>query len=159
MPSEVYKGEYRTAVEHLILGVNMLHVAGYEFDEFPSDVRAIYYSDFILLELIDAGTLSFVQNQLPLHPSSQQDIISALTTIGATKIAGLFIQYFFGKSDIDPEEADRKFRSAENSENIEELAGRLMWSSTQIQWKPSSEVNGELAELSLARKLETLKEH
>ncbi len=159
MPSEVYGEEYRVAVEHLIMNVNLLHESGYDFEDIPKDVLAIYYSDFILLELLDGGTLSFVQTQLPLHPSSEQHIISSLTAIGGAELARLFSHYFVGKSDIDPEEADRAFGVAARSENIAELAGRLMWSSEQIRWKPSPEVNRELAELSLARKLETLKEH
>jgi len=153
MASERRDLEYRERVEALIFNANVLHSAGFEFDELPSDVRAIYYSDFILLELLEAGAESFVETQLPLHPATENDVIKALERIGAAETSALFRRYFVGKTEINLLEANDSFAATRKRENVEALADALMLETLQIAWKPEAEVDAELASTVLDRKL------
>ncbi|MEI5681541.1 MULTISPECIES: hypothetical protein [unclassified Mesorhizobium] len=151
MPKTVYETDYRSAAEELILGINTLQQSGYEFEEFPADVLAIYYNDFVLLELIEGGAANFQETQLPLHPLTKKDILNGLSRIGAEKLGNVFRQNFVDRDGGDSAVIDRFVKEASQTEDVQELNARLFWTSNQIAWKDDSEVDAEIAELAVAK--------
>lgn len=151
MPKKFYEVDYRFAAEELILGINILQESGYEFEDLPADVIAIYYNDFILLELIEGGAAKFQETQLPLHPSTKKDILNGLSRIGAEKLGNVFRQYFVDRDGGDSALIDRFLQEASTTEDVQELNAQLLWTSTQIAWKNDSEVDAEIAELAVAK--------
>lgn len=158
MPNEMRQSGYRERAEDLIYFVNFLNVAGYDFDEIPSDVRAIYYSDFVYLRLFKEGARRFASEELPLHPLTERDILDGLVAIGAKSHSEVFRNYFVGQDSIDPDRVDQEFAELAKTEDVELLADRLMLTTKQIEWKSEDAVGAEIARLSLDRRLSASKE-
>jgi len=158
---DVRDADYRTAVEELLFAINTLHDAGLDLDEIPDDLMAIYYADFILLELIEAGVGHFRKFQMPLHRLTERDVLSALERIGAVKHRQFFADNILGtRGGIfgfgnTASKADRMLTELGQSENIEELISALLKSTDQIEWVEDAEVNSRLAELTMGQIIRT----
>lgn len=155
MSLDVRDADYRTAVEELIFSVNTLEASGLEFDDIPADVLSVYYADFVLLELVEAGVGEFRDNQLPMNPLTERDVLAALDRIGAPGHRKFFADVILGAREripglrISASKADRMLADIGQTENLEELTGALLKNTDQIEWIEDGAVDSRLAELAM----------
>ena len=152
MDRDLYRGNYRVAVEMLYLDVDFLSRFGFELPMFPQGVQDVYYNDLVVTYLSGQGCTAFRTLSTEWHPYTLQGIVSGLEAIKATGTSDI-VRRVYGSHDASADEkCSRDLKLIQSAENIQAMNEELLWSSPSFAWTGKDERDATL-ELLLERSM------